>query len=87
MKDPTNIKRDIIQNMRKYHSGKWVNAAVAIGNLQPSAFVCLDELVDEQLVERKYIYHNSRGAALYRYVDRSWERPHLTLISGGKKDE
>lgn len=71
----------IVANLRRYHSGKWVNSAVAIGSLEPRAFMLLDELVNDGIIERKYI----NGYPLVRYTDTSWLAPKLTTIDGDKK--
>lgn len=72
----------IVANMRRHHSGKWVNCAVAIGSLEPRAFMLIDELVKHKIIERKYI----NGLPLVRYTDTSWLVPKLKTIDGDKNE-
>lgn len=80
-------KRDIVFTLRKYHSGKWVAPLVVLRKLNPAANQALQELIGDDIVEQKYIYHKGRSMPLVRYCDTSFfNKPHLTLISGDKDE-
>lgn len=80
------IKKEIISNLRKYHSGKWVSPVIATRDLLPESFTAIEELVEANILERKYIYHNGFNAAMVRYIDHSWAtRASLTVIDGDKQ--
>ena len=71
----------IVANLRQYHCGKWVNCAVAVGSLEPRAFMFLDTLVESGVIERKYI----NGLPLVRYTNTSFFKP--TIITTGDKQQ
>jgi len=78
----------IIDNLRTYHSGKWVNCAVAIGKLDGVVgFPQLEHLIEHGVVERMYASIEGNKYPLVRYVDHSWDRPQLKIIDGDKTDE
>jgi len=78
------IKKGIIQHLLKYHSGKWVNPAVAIMPYPAEAFGVLEELIEANIIERKYVYLEGTHYPLVRYLDPSWNRPQLKIMNGGK---
>ena len=78
------IKRGIIEYLTEFHNGKWVNIPVAIKPFPIEAVHILEELIKENIIERKYIYHNGSPFPLVRYISRSWDRPTLRIIDGDK---
>jgi len=81
------IKKQIVMNLKKYHSGKWVNPAVAVLNIpEPTVFAELEELVQLRVLEQKFLHHKGHQQPLVRYIERKYNVPKLTLLRGGKDE-
>lgn len=83
-KSYNDLKKEIVQRLKKYHSGKWVSPPVAIGSLYPKAFQALESLIEEKIIDRKFVYVAGCNAPLVRYVDTSWMMQ-LKIIDGDKE--
>lgn len=77
------LKKEIIQNLRKYHSGKWVAPPIAALGLSPKSFEAVRELIADRVLEEKHVYHNGFNAQLVRYCE-PLEKPILKVINGDK---
>lgn len=59
-------EQQIINELREFHSGKWVSSWAAVWNCEtPGCFTALDNLVKAGIVEKKYI--NDRP--FVRYIE------------------